>query len=313
MIQIATLGDAQVVVKEGLRKKPPEKLYILHTENERTAAKFDEDLKKAKLDEEKNRIRTQQYHTNAEKLRTEILDEFSVKVELRKVGKYDTYDVIREIQEIIRKEKKKYPKLQGNDFAINITGGTKAMVAGAACSAYLAQTKMYYVLQYHEAKKGGELVIELPVPSRIKRMNTLSGSNEHTTALILRKIWELGTPTTLEKLKNITKNEKVETEKQKFKKQPKGKQNESVEIEQKNRQKKITPQILNYHLNKLDPKFVTRKKAKEVSREDLAKALGITDEKELNKVSKNRKTVIVDLTETGHLYAAYPETIGDVI
>lgn len=40
MIQIATVGDTQVVVKEGLRKTPPEKLYILHTENERTKSKL---------------------------------------------------------------------------------------------------------------------------------------------------------------------------------------------------------------------------------------------------------------------------------
>ena len=310
MIQIATVGDAQVVVKEGLRKVPSEKLYILHTENERSESKLNQDLKKARSKDEKNRIQTQQYQTNAEKLKIEILNEFDVKVELQKVGKFDTYAVIREIQEIIRKEKKKNKKLQGEDFAINITGGTKAMVAGSVCSAYLAQTRMYYVLQYHEAKKGGELVIELPVPSRIKRMNTLSGSNENTTAMILREIWKLGSPTTLEKLKDVTKKIKFETKKQKFKKQSK---NKSVEIESKSIQKKITAQILNYHLNKLDSKFLTRNKAKDVDRKIIKKAYDITDDKEVEKISRNGKNVIIQLTETGHLYAAYPETIGDVI
>ncbi len=310
MIQIATVGDAQVVVKEGLRKVPSEKIYILHTENERSESKFNQDLKKAKSKDEKNRIQTLQYQTNAEKLKVEILNEFDIKVELQKVGKYDTYAVIREIQEIIRKEKKENKKLQGENFAINITGGTKAMVAGSVCSAYLAQTRMYYVLQYHEAKKGGDLVIELPVPSRIKRMNTLSGSNENTTAIVLREIWKLGSPTTLEKLKNNTKDIKFETEKQQFKKQTKKK---SAEIESKRVQKTITAQILNYHLNKLDSKFITRKKAKDVDMEVLQKAYDTMDEKKLEKIARNGKNVIIQLTETGHLYAAYPETIGDVI
>ena len=184
------------------------------------------------------------------------------------------------------------------------------MVAGSVCSAYLAQTRMYYVLQYHEAKKGGELVIELPVPTRIKRINTLSGSNENTTAIILREIWKLGPPTTLEKLKDVTKVIKFETEKQKFKKQSKSK---LVEMESKMVQKMITPQILNYHLKKLDPKFITRKRAKDVNMEVLQNAYDTTDEKKLEKIARNGKNVIIELTETGHLYAAYPETIGDVI
>jgi len=308
MIQIATVGDAQVVVKEGLRKVPSEKLYLLHTENERTELKLKQDLKKAKSKDEKRGIEVKQYQTNVEKLKDEIKNEFDIKIELKKVGKYDTYAVIREIQEIIRKEKKKNKNLQGDDFAINITGGTKAMVAGAVCSAYLVQTKMYYVLLYHEAKKGGDLVIELPVPSRIKKMNTLSGSNENTTSIILRKIWELGPPTTLEKLKDVTKNIKFETEKQEFKGQDK-----SSKIVKKTVQKKITAQILNYHLNKLEPKFISRKKAKDVDKETIQKAYDIKDDKEVRKIANNGKNVIINLTETGHLYAAYPETIGDII
>lgn len=51
MIQIATVGDTQIVVKEGLRKNPPEKLYILHTENERTKDEFDQAIEKVKLKE----------------------------------------------------------------------------------------------------------------------------------------------------------------------------------------------------------------------------------------------------------------------
>ena len=299
MIQIATVGDTQIVVKEGLRKTPPEKLYILHTENERTKKEFDEVIKKVKP-KEKSFLKIQQYKDNAGKLRKEILDEFKIPVELVKVGKYDTYDVIREIQEIISKEKKKNLKLQGNDFAINITGGTKAMVAGAACSAYLAQTKMYYVLQYHEAK-GKELVMELPVPPRVKSRNTISGSTESTTSRVLEKIWKLNPPVGRQKLlQNLQDEYGMPTEvlKSQKKKNAAGKYKKTGDYRKQTVFKSITPQTLNFHLNKLeDLRLIDRKRGTEKT------VSGKTD----------RKSIIIDLTDFGRLRAAYPETIGDII
>lgn len=299
MIQIATVGDTQIVVKEGLRKNPPEKLYILHTENERTKSEFDDAIKKAKP-KERNFLKTQQYKDNAEKLQKEITNEFKILVELVKVGKYDTYDVIREIQNIISKEKKKNTKLQGNDFAINITGGTKAMVAGAACSAYLAQTKMYYVLQYHEAK-GKELVMELPVPPRVKSRNTISGSTESTTSRVLQKIWELNPPIGRQKLlQNLQRGEGMPTEilKAEKKKDKTGKYEKTGKYNKDLVFKPITPQTLNFHLNKLeDIGLIIRRKG--------------TEKTESGKI--DRKSIIIELTDFGQLHAAYPETIEDII
>ena len=299
MIQIATVGDTQIVVKEGLRKNPPEKLYILHTENERTKAEFDEAIEKAK-GKGKDFLKTQQYKDNAEKLRKEIIKEFEIQVELVKVGKYDTYDVIREIQEIISKEKKKDKKLQGKDFAINLTGGTKAMVAGAACSAYLAQTKMYYVLQFHEAK-GRELVMELPVPPRVKSRNTISGSTESTTSRILSRIWELNPPVSRTKLLESFEKEGMPTEKLKAKKKKDsktGKYKKTGDFKKKLEFKAITTSLLNFHLNKLEEAgLIVRIKGIEKTKS------GKTD----------RKSTFIELTEFGHLHAAYPETIGDII
>lgn len=299
MIQIATVGDTQIVVKEGLRKTPPKKLYILHTDNERTEENFEKDIKNAKP-KERDFLKIQQYRNNAEKLRKEIQDEFKIQVELVMVGKYDTYDVIREIQGIISKEKKKKRKLQGNDFAINITGGTKAMVAGAACSAYLAQTKMYYVLQYHEAQ-GKELVMELPVPPRAKNRNTISGSTENTTSRILQKIWELNPPVGLQKLlETLQKEDGMPTEKLRAekKKDKTGKYKKTGNFKKKIILKSITPQTLNFHLNKLeDSNIIIRKRGIEKT--------------ESRKI--DRKSTIIDLTDFGHLHAAYPETIGDII
>lgn len=299
MIQIATVGDTQIVVKEGLRRTPPEKLYILHTENEKAKSEFDEAMKKAK-GKEKDHLKTQQYKDNAEKLKKEIINEYKIPVELVQVGKYDTYDVIREIQNIISKEKKKNTKLQGNDFAINITGGTKAMVAGAACSAYLAQTKMYYVLQYHEAK-GKELVIELPVPPRVKSRNTISGSTENTTSRILERIWKLNPPVGRLKLLESFKGEEgmpTEILKAEKIKDKTGKYKKTGKFDKKLTFKSITPQTLNFHLNKLeDVGLIIRKKGVEKTKS------GKID----------RKSTFIELTDFGQLQAAYPETIGDII
>jgi len=299
MIQIATVGDTQIVVKEGLRKNPPDKLFILHTENERTKSEFDDAIEKAK-GKEKDFLKTQQYKNNAEKLRKEIVKEFEIQVELVKVGKYDTYDVIREIQGIISKEKRKNIKLQGKDFAINLTGGTKAMVAGAACSAYLAQTKMYYVLQYHEAK-GKELVIELPVPPRVKSRNTISGSTESTTSRILARIWELNPPVSRTKLLESFDKEGMPTEKLKAEKKKdskSGKYKKTGKFKKKVEFRPITTTLLNFHLNKLEEAGLIVR----------IKGIGKTESGK-----KDRKSTFIDLTEFGHLHAANPEAIGDVI
>ncbi len=285
MIQIATVGDAQIVVKEGLRKVPPKKLFILHTKNEKTKNEFNELIKNIKSKKQKDSLKTKQYEDNAEKLRKEIIKEFDIPVELIKVGKYETYAVIREIQNIISNEKKKNKKLQGQDVAINITGGTKAMVAGAVCSAYLAQTKMYYVLEYHEAQ-GKELVIELPVPPRVKSRNTISGSTEKTTSIILQKIWDLNPP--IGRLKLLLSFQKEKFPSEKFDKNGKKK----IVL------KSITPQILNFHLNKLeDKKIIERRKGEEKTK------YGKID----------RRSTIIHLTDYGNLCAAYPETIVDVV
>ena len=72
MIQIATVGDTQEVVKIGLGKSLPEKLYILHTPNEKSKKELTAELKKSK--EEKNEsyakfLKTKQYETNAKSLK----------------------------------------------------------------------------------------------------------------------------------------------------------------------------------------------------------------------------------------------------
>ncbi|CAD6368401.1 putative CRISPR-associated protein [metagenome] len=284
MIQIATVGDTQIVVKEGLKKIVPEKLYIIHTENERSKTEIAEEIDKAKQTKNNERVhflKSKQYEDNAKQLKKEIQSEYHIPVELLVTEKFESNGVIRAILSTISKEKSQNPKLDKKDFVINITGGTKAMVAGAACAAYLAQAKMYYVLHPDEAK-GKELVRELPVPSRAE--NTTSGSTTKTSALVIEKIRELE-PTNNKHLLEKLSTEKVEM----IKIDPKTKKKKKVF-------KKFTGQILSYHIKKL------------------VEAGLITSERGWKKGKKtDYKLNTIKLTETGKHYADYPDVIGEVL
>src|SRR5687767_510085 len=144
MIQIALVGDNPIVVEEGLKKTMPDKLYILHTKNE-PEPKY-------------------QYETEAQKLQKKIEDQFKVPVTLLKVDAFDMDQIIRTILRTIQGECKK-SGLTKNDFIINITGGTKLMVAAASTAAYLAGARVYYVMD-SSLYRGENLVKELPMPVR---------------------------------------------------------------------------------------------------------------------------------------------------
>ncbi len=258
MIQIATLGLTPIVVEDGLRKISPEKLYIIHTEN----------VKGGKPKE--------QVETQAKKLKKNIEKNFKIDVNLIKVDKFDTSAVIYSILDVIKKERDEDDQLTSKDFVINITGGTKAMVAGAACAAYLAQTKMYYVLEPSEAK-GKESVKELPVPTRA--VDDYRGETSKTTSVILQKILEVSPTNNQYLLEKLEKEQiKVET-KQKAKKY----------------YKKITGQLLSYHLKKLeDAGCITKTRGWQKGKK------------------KNSKLNTIEITETGKYYAYYPEVIGEI-
>lgn len=262
MIQIATLGLTPVVVEIGLQKIHPNKLYLIHTEN----------VKGGTIKE--------QVEDQAKKLKKNIEKNFRIEVNLRKVDKFDTSAVIYSILDIIKKERDQDSNLNSKDFVINITGGTKAMVAGAACAAYLAQTKMYYVLDPNESK-GKEPVIELPVPTRA--VDDHKGNTTKTTSIILQKILEFS-PTNNKHLLEKLANEKIEV----IRPRMEGKKSKVY--------KKINGQLLSYHLKKLeDAGCITKKRGWQKG----------------NK--KDDKLNTIEITETGRFYAYYPDVIGEVV
>lgn len=262
MIQIATLGFTPEVVHEGLRKIIPKKLYIIHTENSKSEKK-EENVEKS-----------------AKKLKKEIEQIFHIPVILLKVDKYDSSAVIGTILKIIHKERSENPELNKKDFTINITGGTKAMVAGAACAAYLAQAKMYYVLHPNEAK-GKELVRELPVPSRAE--NDSKGDTTKTSSIVLEIIKKYS-PT----------NNQYLLEKLDLIKIPIYKNNSKEKT--KTNLKRFTGQMLTYHLNKLEESGL------------IEKTRGWQKGRK-----KNNKLNTITITETGKYYADFPDVIGDML
>tara|TARA_Y100000996_G_scaffold286697_1_gene226331 strand:+ start:134 stop:910 length:777 start_codon:yes stop_codon:yes gene_type:complete len=257
MIQIALVGETPVVVEEGIRKNVPEKLYILHTKNE-DRFKFANDAKKLKKKiETKNKIPT----------------------ELVQVEAYDMEDVIQKILKIISNEKKKSKRfLDRKDFAINITGGTKAMVAAASTACYLAGARLYYVLNPNVAT-GNDMVIELPVPS-IPRDDS-RGSTTQTTSIVLQTISKT------EKTNNVLLIEKL----QKIK-----------EV------KKMTPQKLQYHLKKLEANnLITISRGWTTGR---VSKNSLTGESIPPKI--NQKLTTIQITTAGEFYAEFPDLVGDI-
>lgn len=297
-IQIATIGDTQIVVEEGLRKNTPEKLYILHTKNERSKEKLKTELES--LQKEKNesvreskiqQVKTQQYTDNAKKLKKELEKKWNIGVELALVDKFDTDVMIATILNIINDEIEQSrqddePKTS-KDFVINITGGTKAMVAGAACAAYLAQSKMYYVLHPNEAR-GTDLVKELPVPLRAE--NSSRGKTDKTSGIVLQAIQrEL-------KNKDYISRERLNKSLEKIK-FPKNK------VDQSGKTKTVltpfTNQIVQYHLDKLESMGLIIRERKRVTTETTAKPFHKTST--INAIS---------LTPNGVWFSKFPDLIG---
>ena len=184
MIQLATLGVTPIVVEEGLKKSIPEKLYIIHTKDE-SNYKFEKEAKK---------------------LKKKIEDQYKVPTTLLKVDAFDMDKIIKAILNTILKERKADPNMSKKDFAVNITGGTKLMVAAATTAAYLAGSRVYYVMEASKYR-GEDLVKELPMLVRPENDNR--GNTSKTTSIVLEKIKKLGKCTNAMLLEAVRKDPRI--------------------------------------------------------------------------------------------------------
>lgn len=191
LIQIALVGETPEVVEEGLRKSIPEKLYLIHTKDETNY----------------------KHETEAKNLKKKIEDDFKILVILVKVDPFDMDENIKAVLTIINRERKKDPTLAKTDFSVNITGGTKLMVASGTTAAYLAGSKVYYVM--HPSKyRGPNLVRELPMP--IRPENDDKGNTSGTTAIIIGIIKKLGKCTNGMLLDAVRKDRSLNKKKQRI-------------------------------------------------------------------------------------------------
>ena len=251
MIQIALVGETPEVVEEGLRHKVPDKLYILHTKNE-SLYKF---------------------QNQAKILKRKIVSEYQIPTELVMVEAYGVEDVIKKILKIIAKERKQSKSLERSDFAINITGGTKAMVAAASTASYIAGCRLYYVLLPEEAR-GGDLVRELPVPS-IPR-NDSRGNTTKTTSIVLQFIGKLGKTNSSLLLHKLQDSRKIT---------------------------KLTPQKLSYHLQKLEANNLIT----------ITRGWVHGTDRRTGQPRINRTLTTIELTVLGKKYAEFPDLVGNIV
>jgi hypothetical protein len=191
LIQIALLGETPDVVEEGLRKSLPNKLYIIHTKDE--------------LD--------YRYENEAKVLKTKIETRYNIVTNLLKVDAFDMDQIIKTILTTIYRERKENSSLTKRDFVVNITGGTKLMVAAASTAAYLSGSRVFYVM--HPSKfKGDDLIKELPMP--IQPENNNKGNTSRTTTIILEKIQNFGKCTNrmlldaVQQDRRLKKNQRIE-------------------------------------------------------------------------------------------------------
>jgi hypothetical protein len=186
MIQIALLGRTPVVVEHGLRKSVPTKLFMLHTENQPDY----------------------QFESEANALKAKITSEYNIPVILLRVGAFDMTGIINTILDTILKEIESNSTLTKKDFAINITGGTKLMVSAASTAAFLAGSRLYYVMESTKYRVD-DPVMELPLPARPKNDNR--GNTSKTTAIILEKIKNFGKCNNTMLLEKVQKDKRLKT------------------------------------------------------------------------------------------------------
>ncbi len=184
MIQLALVGLTPIVVEEGLKKAVPDKLYVIHTKDE-TNYKFEKEAKN---------------------LKAKIEEQYKIPTTLIKVDAFDMDEIIRTILLTIQQERKKNQNLAKKDFIINLTGGTKLMVAAASTAAYLAGARVFYVMDSSKYR-GEDTVKELPMPARPEDDN--KGATSRTTAIVLQKIKKLGKCTNQMLLDAIRKDARV--------------------------------------------------------------------------------------------------------
>jgi len=258
MIQIATFGSTPIVITRGLEWKVPDKLYILHTSGKHKA----EDGK------------VHDYPKEAKEFAKDTEIRFKLKTELVLVDAFDINSVMHSILKIISNERKNNNQLKLDDFVINLTGGTKPMVAAASTAVYIANVKAIYVHDERYAKNE-EIVKVLPIPKR--PINDDKGNTSKTTSIVLEKIKQFGKCTHQMLRDEVRKDRRIKKKNQRIE--------HSLKI------------LSDRQLISIEKGWV---------------APGAKKSPYTGEAKKDTRKVTIQLTETGRYFADFPDLVGNL-
>jgi hypothetical protein len=146
VIQIATLGLSESVVREGVRIYGAEKIIIVAGESINKVIPENQVKKDKEL---KSPVEL------ANKLKKDLALALNIEVNIEKVNPFDFQDCLIKLIQILRG----IPK--NKDKILNLTGGTNIMSGAAVCAAWIEGVKAFYLREKREAAEG-EVVIEIP-------------------------------------------------------------------------------------------------------------------------------------------------------
>ena len=184
VIHIALVGKETGQVLPGLKEIiPAEKLYLLHSPNT-------------------ERIK---FADKARQLKKEVEKRFCETI-LVKIDAFEMMNILETIDRIVSDEiKKSNYSLDTIDFAVNVTGGTNIMAAGATLGAMLTGTKAYYVQDSRIGPKRKKYAEFLPIPP-INIIRSLSKTHQKILQTLEKGSFEWKG----EKQKGVMKNKDLE-------------------------------------------------------------------------------------------------------
>ena len=145
VVHIAPIGRETKHVEEWLREVTPvTKIWLIHSKKKDGNVNFNKHAKdfEKKLKNDYAGVEVEQY----------LID-----------NPFGIDDIMDAISDIVSIEENNVNSRQ--DFAINVTGGTNAMAAGAILQAMLLGTKAHYILNRDKNPGQKEYAVELPIPS----------------------------------------------------------------------------------------------------------------------------------------------------
>jgi len=148
VIHIVPMGRETGYIFQGLNdfEGKVSKLILLHSPNSKER-KFDK------------------FETISKKVEKEAIRRYNCKTRRVKIDFKDLDDIIGNVLKIIDEELSLNDELLLNDFAVNITGGTKLLAVGAMIAAMLRRVKVYYVYNKEMEPGKDQYTIILPLPN----------------------------------------------------------------------------------------------------------------------------------------------------